>query len=56
MTIPVEIAESVKLAVEAERRRIVGMVLNAYALAKRSGEDAIADALDRLATDIEHSR
>jgi len=55
MTIPAEITESVKLAVENERRRIVGMVLTAYALAKLSGEHAIADALDRLATDIEKS-
>lgn len=56
MTIPVEITETAKLAVEAERRRIVGMVLTAYALAKLAGEHAIADALDRLANDIEHSR
>lgn len=56
MTIPVEITESAKLAVEAERRRIVGIVLNAYAIARMAGELAIADALDKLATEIEHSR
>lgn len=37
-----------------ERRHIVGIVLRAYAEAKLAGEQAIADALGRLATDIEH--
>lgn len=55
MTVPFEISESVKLAVDSERRRIVGIILQAYAIAKLSGEHAIANALDRLALDIEKS-
>ena len=39
----------------AERVRIVGIVLRAYAEAKLAHELAIADALDKLATEIEHS-
>lgn len=38
-----------------ERRRIIGIVLREYALAKQAGAMEIADALDRLATQIEHS-
>jgi hypothetical protein len=56
MSVPVEIEESIKMAVDAERRRIVGMVLKVYALARLEGEMAIANVLDALATDIEKSR
>lgn len=55
MTVPIEITQSVKEAIEAERRRIVGIVLRAYGEARAAGELAIADVLDRLATEIEKS-
>ena len=54
MTIPAEIVESVTLAVEKERRRIVGMVLSEYAIYRLAGEERIARALDALATKIEN--
>lgn len=38
----------------AERARVVGIVLRVYGEAKSAGELAIADAIDRLATEIEH--
>ncbi len=50
MTIPVEI----KLAVEEERRRLLGIVLAEYAVWKLSGEERIAAVLDALATKLEH--
>lgn len=42
------------VAVAEERRRIVGIVLKRYAEAKLAGAMDIADALDKLATEIEH--
>ena len=50
MAIPVEI----KLAVEEERRRIIGIVLAEYGVWKLSGEERIARILDALATKLEH--
>lgn len=55
MTIPVEIQDAQTDAVERERRRIVGLVLATYARYRLAGEREIADVLDRLATEIEHS-
>lgn len=53
MTIPVEISESAKAATELERKRCVGMVLNAYGICKLSGQEAAARVLDALATKME---
>ena len=55
MPIPIEIEESRKEAREQERRRCVGMVLAAYANYSMLGQFAIAQAMDKLATDIEKS-
>lgn len=38
-----------------ERRRILGLVLHAYALAHLAGDFQTARVLDELATEIEHS-
>jgi hypothetical protein len=50
-----ECAAEVLRAVERERRRIVGMVLQRFGVARAAGTESIAHALDALATDIEHS-
>jgi hypothetical protein len=44
----------IQAVIDAERRRCVGLVLEAYALAKLSGADGSARILDRLATVMEH--
>ncbi len=54
MTIPAEILEAEKSAVDRERRRCVGVVLAEYATWKLSGEERIAAVLDALATKLEH--
>lgn len=53
MGIPKEIAES-QQATLAERLRIVGIVLKHFGLYTLAGNKEIADALDMLATEIEH--
>lgn len=56
MTKDEETRQLVVGAVDAERRRIVGLVLAAYGRAKLAGADSIAaKALDELATEIENS-
>lgn len=50
-----EAAALVLRAVEKERRRIVGMVLAKFGEARTAGAESIADALDKLATEIENS-
>ncbi len=42
-------------AVNAERRRLIGIVLAAYGQAKLAGADSLAHALDGLATEMENS-
>ena len=42
------------VGVQAERRRIIGVILQEVGLRKLSGEESIARALDALATKIEH--
>jgi hypothetical protein len=42
-----------RLALEAQKRRIIGLVLAEYGEARKAGAMEIADALDRLATKIE---
>jgi hypothetical protein len=49
------IEELVVKAIEQERRRCVGLVLNAYGIYKLSGELNICKALDVLATAMERS-
>ncbi len=41
-------------AILHERKRIIGIVLRTYGEAKLAGAFGIADALDKLATEIEH--
>jgi len=40
-------------AVEQERRRIIGKLLNAVGIHRLAGQEHIADAIDRLAMEIE---
>lgn len=48
------IEELLRSAVEKERRRCIGVILNAYGLYQLSGQETIARALDALAVQIEH--
>lgn len=50
-----ECAALVLRAVQRERRRIVGIVLERFGVARSAGAESIAHALDALAMDIEHS-
>lgn len=42
-------------AVESERRRLIGIVLNRYALVRQNGKHELAQYLDDLATEMENS-
>ncbi len=48
------IEEQIKQAVRKERARCLGLVLAAYGSYKLAGQEAIARALDELATVMEH--
>jgi hypothetical protein len=50
MTIPAEIVA----AIDIERRRCIGVVLKHYGIYRLAGEMKIAEALDALATELEH--
>lgn len=46
--------EMIEAAVQRERKRDVGMVLEAYGICKLSGQEAAARVLDSLATKMEN--
>ena len=46
--------ELVAAAKLAERRRIIGILLNAYGRYKLAGHESVTLALDELVTEIEH--
>lgn len=48
------VEESIASAQLAERRRIIGILLNAYGRYKLAGHDSVTLALDELITEIEH--
>ncbi len=48
------VEELIEAAVQKERRRAVGMVLNAYGICKLAGQESTARVLDALATKIEN--
>lgn len=48
------VEESIVNARLTERRRIVGILLNAYGIYQLSGQESIAHALDALVTTIEN--
>jgi hypothetical protein len=47
------IEESIEAARNKERKRCVGMVLNAFGVCKLSGQEAACRVLDALATKME---